>query len=103
MKWIETIELRSTSPGDHLKDMDLQTLMLNVPAASKPYLMVLLQHATVKGDLCVHLLFDTDRVPPEGSEPGLQLIEVLRDSGLVSHKIWIETERSHVPAGNDIS
>jgi hypothetical protein len=59
--------------------------------------MVLLQHATVKGDTCVHLLFDADQVPPEGSELGLRLKEMLRESGLVSHKIWLETERYQEP------
>ena len=97
MKWIETLELRSISREDPLKEMDLHTMMSNMPPASKPYLMVFFQHANIKGDVCVHLLFDTDQVPPEESEPGHQLKEVFRGAGLVSHKIWVESKSFQVP------
>jgi hypothetical protein len=96
MRWIETIELRSTADGNPLKELDLQTLASKLPAEDKPYLMVLLQHATVKGDASVHLLFDADEMPSEGSELGLRLKENLRGSGLVSHKMWIEAKRCQV-------
>jgi hypothetical protein len=103
MKWVETIELRSTSPGDPLVDMDLQALASNMPEAGRPYRMVLLRHATIKGDISVHLLFDTDRVPPKGSDAGLRLKEMLRNVGLVSHKIWIETDSFQIPEESVVS
>jgi hypothetical protein len=103
MKWIETIELRSTSPEDPLGDMELQALATHLPETGKPYRMVILRHATVRGDISVHLLFDTDRVLPEGSDTGLRLKEMLRNLGLVSHKIWIETDSFQIPEGSVIS
>lgn len=92
MKWIETIELRTTGRGESLKRFDLKPLASRLQAESKPYRVVRFRHATVKGDISIHLLFDTAQVPPEGSELGLRLKEMLRGSGLVSHKIWLETE-----------
>jgi hypothetical protein len=91
MKWIETIELRSTAARDFLKNIDLMALVTSLPKGCKPYRIVLLKHGTVKSDFCIHLMFDTNTVPRQGSEAGLWLKEMLRTAGLVSHRIWIET------------
>lgn len=103
MRWIETLELRSISGEDPLKEIDLQTLVINMPLAGKPYLILLCRHSNVEGDICVHLLFDTDKVLPEGSEPGLQIKEVLQGAGLVSHKIWIESKSFQVQGSPEIN
>ena len=93
MKWIETIEVRTTGGEDILKALDLKSIAAHLSGAGRPYGTVVLRHATLNGDIAIHLLSDTDRIPAEGSEVGLRLKEMLRGSGLVSHKIWIENER----------
>jgi hypothetical protein len=103
MKWIETIELRSTAAKDFLKDVDLMALVTNLPEEYKPYRIVLLKHGTVKGDLSIHLMFDTKSVPHHGSNPGRWLKEMLRAAGLVSHKIWVETESFEIETNGNIS
>jgi hypothetical protein len=103
MKWIETIELRSTAGRDFLKNIDLKGLITGFSEGCKPYQIVLFKHGSVKSDLSIHLMFDTKTVPREGSEAGLWLKEMLRTAGLVSHKIWIETASHKMPKGDDPS
>lgn len=103
MKWIETIELRSTTATDFLKGIDLKTLVTGFPEGCRPYRTVLYKHGAVKSDLCIHLMFDTETVPRQGSKAGLRLKETLRTAGLVSHKIWIETASYGVSTGDDLS
>ena len=93
MKWIETIELRTTGGEDALKSFDLKALTSHLSEVGEPYQMVVLRHITVNGDIAIHLMSDTDGIPTAGSELGLRLKEILRGSGLVSHKIWIESRR----------
>lgn len=101
MKWIETIELRSTAGRDFLKNIDLAALVTGLPEGCRPYRIVLLEHGTVTSDLCIHLMFDTKTVPRQGSEAGLWLKEMLRTAGLVSHKIWIETASYKILTGDN--
>jgi hypothetical protein len=103
MKWIETIELRSTAGGDFLKNIDLKALVTGLPKGCKPYRTIIFKHSTVKSDICIHLMFDTKTIPRQGSEAGLWLKEMLRTAGLVNHKIWIETAIYKIPKDDDLS
>lgn len=102
MKWIEILELRSAAGSDFLDRIDLQSLVSGLPEGCKPYRVVFFIHATVESDLCIHLMFDTDTVRRQGSEAGLWLKEMLQASGLVRHKIWIESASFQVPMGDDL-
>lgn len=103
MKWIEILELRSAPGRDFINDIDLQALVTGLPEGCKPYRLVFFKHGTLKSDVCIHLMFNTSTVRWQGSEPGLWLKEMLQASGLVSHKIWIETASSQILAGVDDS
>ena len=100
MKWIEVLELRSAPGSDFLNDIDLQALVTGLPEGCKPYWVLFFKHATVESDVCICLMFDTDIVCRQGSEAGLLLKEMLQTSGLVSHKIWIETASFQILTGN---
>jgi hypothetical protein len=100
MKWMEILELRSAAGSNFLESIDLQALVTGMPEGSKPYRVVFFKHATVESDLCIYLMFDTDKIRWQGSEPGLWLKEILQTSGLVSHKIWIEAASFQIPPGD---
>jgi hypothetical protein len=91
MKWIETLELRSTSPN-LTREIDLDVFFKTKISSEHPYKMILLENGTLDTDLCIQLQFDTLKVERFGSEIGLQLKLALGELGLVSHKIWIEKQ-----------
>jgi hypothetical protein len=101
MKWIEVLELRSAPGSDFLNDIDLQALVTGLPEGCKPYRLLFFKHGTVKSDVCILLMFNTDTVRWQGSEAGLWLKQMLQASGLVSHKIWIETASFQILTGDD--
>jgi hypothetical protein len=102
MKWMEILELRSAAGSDFLERIDLQALVTDLPEGCKPYWVFFFKHATVESDVCICLMFDTDIVCRQGSEAGLWLKEILQGAGLVSHKIWIESESFQIPSGDDL-
>ncbi|MGD9189303.1 MAG: hypothetical protein PVI89_13870 [Desulfobacteraceae bacterium] len=102
MKWMEILELRAAAGSDFLESIDLQALVAGLPKGVRPYRVVFFKHATVESDLCIHLMFDTDTVGRQGSEPGLWLKEILQAMGLVSHKIWVESASFQIPPGDDL-
>jgi hypothetical protein len=93
----------SLKNGNPLEDIDLQTLVADIPVAIQPYHALFLEHGTIKGDICILFMFDKPQASLEGSELALGLKEVLRDAGLVSYKIWIETACFPMSADNDVS
>jgi hypothetical protein len=60
------------------------------------------KHATVESDMCIHLMLEKDIVRRQKSESGLWLKKILQGSGLVRHKIWIESESFQIPSGDDL-
>lgn len=101
MKWIEIIELRSAAGTDFPENIDLEALVTEMPEGYRPDRIVFFQHGTVKSDVSIHLNFNMDTVFRRGSKSGLWLKEMLQPSGLVSHKIWVETAGFQIPGGDD--
>lgn len=91
MKWIETIELRSTAQTEVVSQIDVEAMLDQSEADVRPYKILLLENGTIGTDLCYQLLFDTGEIRLHGSETGLRLADQLRKIGLVNHKVWIES------------
>ncbi len=47
---------------------------------------------TLVDDCSLCLLWDTNRLEPQGSSVGLHLSKTLKKYGLVDHSVWIEKE-----------
>lgn len=91
MKCLEVIKLRSTGEGSEL----LEELLRSVDKFSQRGLVETrtYHHAALGTDLSVHLLWDSDRPEPNGSDLGLRLVQALKEFGLVDYSVWIEEEK----------
>jgi hypothetical protein len=90
MRWVEVIKLRVSDANRDVLERQLSELVAKVDHKGGLRDVRAYHNAAVSSDLCVHLYWTTDRVMQQGSSLGLCLCHVLRESGLVSHGVWIE-------------
>lgn len=92
MNWIETIELRANEKANITDKIDVFKLANTVKNTPKPFRVQILENGMVGTDYCIQLWYNTETVAQYGSELGTRLAIMLREMGLVSHKIWIEKQ-----------
>ena len=91
MKWIEIITLRSLVKANRqLVDELLHQVSQqkeSMPAAS----IRVYHHPTVETDSSIHILWETEAQHPSKSPLGQQLSYALKELGLVSYSIWVQS------------
>jgi len=90
MRWLEFIKVRTSGTSEqplYSKLLDMVSVHLEAPGLLKANVYT---NATVPGDICITMIWDTDQSKPRGSELGMGLAQELRRSVLVDHSIWIE-------------
>ncbi len=90
MKWIEIIELRSTSNTQRQLDTQLRELINQVEKKTEKPEVKLYTSMMVDTDVSIHLFHDSNNVITRGSSLGIRLVSDLKSYGLVNHTIWIE-------------
>jgi hypothetical protein len=87
MNRLEIIHARLTSnyPSGLFEDIHCSMAAAGVSLSVRVY-----QHATVAGDICIHLGSQTESADTQPSDLGIHIAEALRDHGMVEHAVWLE-------------
>ena len=89
MKWVELITVMSVSGSPLIPDIKLIRDMAETHKAHLENILFF-RHPLIENDMAVHLFWDTFRSEPAGSDFGQELIQLLKEYGLVNHSVWIE-------------
>jgi hypothetical protein len=90
MKWLEIIILRTAGGVDEPMNLWKQIITFApIPGLTEALVYT---HFSLPGDLAITLNWETDRIPPWGSELALGLVKELRRFGLVDHSIWMDRQ-----------
>lgn len=89
MKWIELITVMSI-PDSPLKP-DIK-LIHRMAETHKEHLKNIhfFRHSLMESDMAIHLYWNTSKSKPAGSDFGQELIQLLKEYGLVNHSVWNE-------------
>ncbi len=89
MRWMEVIKIRTLGRIENVREhlgMVGRTLtgtqsLVNADVYTGP---------TNTTDIAIHLLWENEPKPPQGSEVALRLVEELKKFGLVDYSLWIK-------------
>jgi hypothetical protein len=91
MKWIEIITLRSlVKENRQLVDELLRQLFQQKESGVTDVIKVY-HHPAVETDLSIHIHWETEAQYPSKSPLGQQLSYALKELGLLSYSIWLES------------
>ena len=90
MKWLETIELRSTEGNRKSLESQLLKLVNEVNRKTENHAIKVYNRSAIGTDFCIQLLHDSRKVVANGSQLGLHLVSELKAFGLINHSIWVE-------------
>jgi hypothetical protein len=85
--WLEIIRVQSSRQAGGVAGELIHGLELDPTVRGSKEIRVF---SNETGDLAIHILWQSDRMPREGSSIGLRLAAALSEHGLVNHTIWIE-------------
>ena len=88
MKWIEFIKVQAAGIQGQTAIPELLELTAELKKTPGLVEAEVYDEASAYGDFAVLLLWDTDQPQQEGSMQGLNLKQVLKKFGLVSHSVW---------------
>jgi len=91
MKWLEIIKLRAADTSEDLR-RELLRSIADTGEGRDSVRITAYRHAALESDLSLHLRWESDRPDEQGSTLGLQLVQSLKELGLVDHSLWIEEE-----------
>ncbi len=93
MKWLEIISLRSAGNGIGGDDeIELGETLFGSRKEEGLKKIRLYRHASLGRDISLHLFHEGSRDEVRKSELGLRLAASLKESGLVSHSLWVLEE-----------
>lgn len=95
MRWIEVIEVRLSGINHQATEGTLNALKDDVVKQLTNNKIRLYRRYMLNSDICIHLTHEAKEIDPNGSPLALQMISVLSELGRVSHKVWIEVEKSN--------
>ncbi|MFP4037357.1 MAG: hypothetical protein ACLFUE_07535 [Desulfobacteraceae bacterium] len=92
MKGLEVIRVQSSSSLER----DLEKRLFNVreevlqgPTCAGLVAFIPLRQADMPGSFAIHLLWDSEVPASQGSALGWNLMEILKEFGLVNHSVWL--------------
>ncbi len=93
MKWLEAIKFQAAGGQEQGFRHELNTFLDEIRHSSKDsgvLDMMFHENADVPGYFVVHLFWDTEQSPQQGSTAGLHLKQMLKAYGLVDHTVWFD-------------
>jgi hypothetical protein len=90
MAWMEIIRVNMAEDNRALLEDKLREFVSNPAQNKKNRDIRIYRNAEVENSLSIHLYWNTGRPLLQGSQTGLRLTHVLRETGLISHSVWIE-------------
>ena len=98
MKWLEIIKIRTVGEPEYLIVTEMLKKFRSLDDGTQPMAVKLYHHATVESDLCIHIYWNSETMPPRKSPMGLRIVDALGILGVVNHSLWIEdTVGFHAP------
>ena len=92
MKIIEVIELRSLTLNRSTLKEKLKSIFKEIVREDEIMKISWYYRFGVDSDFCIQIIFDSAEPNFEVSQVALQLVNELKNYGLVNHSIWIEDE-----------
>ena len=93
MKWLEIIELRSTTSNRLLLESQLHGIVNNLDKETQKHKITAYSHVMIDNDFSIHLTHDSKNIEKNGSSLGLHLASLLKEYGMVNHSVWIELKK----------
>jgi len=95
MKWVEIITLRSPSKinGQFIEELLKGAGESDSPTDTPKHLVEIkvYHHSVVETDLSIHIYWKSEPVGHDKSPLGLRFSSALRNLGLLSHSVWVQT------------
>ncbi len=93
MEWLEIIELRSTVLGNITLMAQLTDILKEINTEQKKDRIKLFSGDTIATDFSIHIEHFSGP-PMEKSKLGRHISMVLKNFGLINHKIWVKIENN---------
>ena len=103
MKWVEIITLRSPAT---ISTQFVDELLKQVVSSETPEHLIeigIYHHSVVETDLSIHIYWKSEPGEQHKSPLGLKFSHALKNLGLVSHSVWVETAALKIPPGPEMS
>ena len=104
MKWVEIISLRCPANIDTpFVDELLKEVSESDSATDTPEHLVEIRvyhHSVFESDLSIHIYWKSEPGRQDKSPLGLRLFSALRNLGLLTHSVWVETTALESPPGD---
>jgi len=101
MKWVEIISLRcATNIDTPFVNELLKGISESDSATDTPEHLVdmrVYHHSIVETDFSIHFYWESESGSQDKSPFGLRFSSALRNLGLLSHSVWVETEALEFP------
>ena len=93
MKWAELIMVRSAGSSGDILETTLKDLINAVAIEIEHEAIRVFRGEKLDSDICIVLFHSEEKTNTGGSPLGLQLVNALKEVGLVNHTIWNEIAR----------
>jgi hypothetical protein len=89
MKWLEIIELNYGESKPKLMENDLEALAKKLNKEKAQQVINVYSRVSEEIDFCIHLHHKSDNIEKNGSLLGITLSTVLKEFGMIQHKVWV--------------
>jgi hypothetical protein len=88
MQWLEVIKLRSAGNCEKVLEI-LRTIARSAQGKGLVKIRIY-RHGALERDLSLHLYWESDQPVQKASPLGHQLVQIVKEFGLIDHSLWIE-------------
>ena len=89
MNWLEIIELNYGENKPKLIENDLEALVKKLNKEKARHVIHVYSRVSEEIDFSIHLHHKSDNLEKNGSLLGKSLTNVLKEFGMIQHKVWV--------------
>ena len=89
MNWLEIIELNYGENKPKLIENDLESLIKKFNKEKDQQVIQVYSRVSEEIDFSIHLHHKSDNLEKNGSSLGISLSNVLKEFGMIQHKVWV--------------
>ena len=89
MKWLEIIELNYVEKKPKLIEHDLESLVEKLSKKRDEQVISIYSRVSDEIDFSIHLHHKSENIEKNGSLLGITLSTVLKEFGMIQHKVWV--------------
>jgi len=94
VNWLEIIIFRVGGGPSHQDALRLLSSLAESAGDNGLKVVKVYSRTDLPADFCIHLEWQVERLPSNGSAMGVRLAHALRDFGLINHTVWMEEEKN---------